>query len=106
MSCGVGHRHSLDWAFLWLRYRPAAAAPIQPLAWKLPYAAHAVLKSKTNNQTKNPHKTEETEVFPQTEMACWGVRITGSAQPLRRSHGVKNWPPGLFPMTRPNEHHV
>ena len=28
----------------WLWHRPAAKAPIQPLAWKLPYAAGAALK--------------------------------------------------------------
>ena len=27
-------------------FRPAATAPIQPLAWELPYAAGAALKSK------------------------------------------------------------
>ena len=31
-------------ALLWLWCRPAAAALIQPLAWELPYAAHAALK--------------------------------------------------------------
>ena len=36
VSCGVGPRCSLDLAFLW--HKPAAAAPIQPLAWELPYA--------------------------------------------------------------------
>ena len=40
MSCGVGHRHSLDLASLWL----AAAAPIRPLAWEPPYAAGVALK--------------------------------------------------------------
>ena len=29
---------------LWLWCRPAAAAPIQPLAWELPYATCAALK--------------------------------------------------------------
>ena len=29
---------------MWLWCRPAAAAPIRPLAWELPYAAGAVLK--------------------------------------------------------------
>ena len=48
MSCGVGHRHSSDPALLWLWYRLAAAAPIQPLAWELPHAAGAALKAKTN----------------------------------------------------------
>ena len=39
MSCGVGHRHGLDLVLLWLWCRPAAVAPIQPLAGELPYAA-------------------------------------------------------------------
>ena len=38
MSCGVGCRRGLDPALLWLWHRLAAAAPIQPLAWELPYA--------------------------------------------------------------------
>ena len=48
MCCGVGHRHNSDLALLW--YRPAAAAPIQPLAWELPHAMDAALK--TNKQKK------------------------------------------------------
>ena len=36
----------MDPELLWLWHRPAAAAPIQPLAWELPYATHAALKSK------------------------------------------------------------
>ena len=32
MSCGVGCRHSSDPALLWLWRRPAATAPIGPLA--------------------------------------------------------------------------
>ena len=32
MNCGVGHRHGLGPALLWLWCRLAAAAPIQPLA--------------------------------------------------------------------------
>ena len=30
MSCGVGHRHSLDLALLWLWCRLAAVAPTDP----------------------------------------------------------------------------
>ena len=51
MSCGVGHRHGLYPTLLWLWHKPAATAPIQPLAWELPYAAGAALKSK-NKRTK------------------------------------------------------
>ena len=44
MSCGAGRRCSSDPMLLWLWCRPAAAAPIQPLAWELPYATGAALK--------------------------------------------------------------
>ena len=40
-SCGIGHRWGLDLALLWLLRRPAAAAPIGPLAQELPYATCA-----------------------------------------------------------------
>ena len=56
MSCGVGHRHSSDVALLWLWCRPAAIAPLQPLAWDPPYAAGVALKKTKNKQTKNPTK--------------------------------------------------
>ena len=42
MSCGVGHRHGSDLAWLW--QRPAATVPIQPLAWEPPYAVGVALK--------------------------------------------------------------
>ena len=42
MSCGIGHRHSLNPVLLWLWCRPAA--PIRALVWELSYAAHAALK--------------------------------------------------------------
>ena len=50
LNCGVGFRYSSDSALLWLWYRPAAAAPIRPLAWELPYAT-GVAKKKIK-QTK------------------------------------------------------
>ena len=46
MSCGVGHRCSLDPALLWQWCRPAAVARIRPLAWEPPYASGAALKKK------------------------------------------------------------
>ena len=39
---------------MWLLYRPAAAAPVQPLAWELPYATGAVLKRKKKGFGLNP----------------------------------------------------
>ena len=44
MSCGVGCKCSSNLTLLW--HRPAATAPIQPLAWGPPYAAGAGLKNK------------------------------------------------------------
>ena len=42
--CGVGHRRSSDPVLLWLWCRPAAIAPIGPLAWEPPCAVGAALK--------------------------------------------------------------
>ena len=52
MSCGVGRRLGLDLALLQLWHRLIAVALISPLAWELPYASGAALKSKQNNKTK------------------------------------------------------
>ena len=52
VSCGVGHRWGLDPALLWLWHRPATVAPIQPLAWELPYAEGVGLKSKKQGKKK------------------------------------------------------
>ena len=52
MSYGVGHRCGSDLVLLWLWCRPAAVAPIQPLAWDLPYAAPVALKIKKKKKKK------------------------------------------------------
>ena len=44
VSYGVGRRCGSDPVLLWLWRRPAAAAPIQPLASEAPYAAGVALK--------------------------------------------------------------
>ena len=51
MTCGVGRKPDSSPKLLWLW--PAAAAPIQPLAWKRPIATGAVLKSKKIKIFKN-----------------------------------------------------
>ena len=51
VSCGVGHTCSSDPMLLWLWLRrPAAAALIRPLAWKILYAAGAALKRNRKKQ--------------------------------------------------------
>ena len=44
MSCGVGCRRGSDPVLLWLWRRPAAIAPIRPLAWEPPYATGVALE--------------------------------------------------------------
>ena len=41
LSCGIGCRRGSDPTLLWLWCRPAAIAPIRPLAWEPPYFAGA-----------------------------------------------------------------
>ena len=53
MSCGVGRRRGSDPELLWLWCRPAAAAPIRPLAWEPPYAAEV---AQTNSKKKKKKK--------------------------------------------------
>ena len=54
MSCGVGCRRGSDPALMWLWCRPAATAPIRPLAWEPPYAAGAAQRSgKKTKKIKN-----------------------------------------------------
>ena len=59
MSCDVGHRHGSDPTLLWQWCRPAAAAPIRPLAWKLPYAAGSALKKKKRQRERERERIEE-----------------------------------------------
>ena len=46
---------------LWLWCRLAAAAPIQPLAWELPYATQVVLKRRKKEERKEGRKEERKE---------------------------------------------
>jgi len=58
VSCGVGHRHGLDLALLWLWCRPAAVAPIRPLAWEPPYAMGVALKKEREPSSVWRRRTE------------------------------------------------
>jgi len=61
MSCGVGLRDSLNPELLWLWHRWAAAAPIPPLAWELPYAQGVALKRKKKRKEKERKGKERKE---------------------------------------------
>ena len=56
MNCGVGCRHGLDLALLWLWHRPAATALLRPLAWESPYAMGVALE-KAKRQKKKKKRT-------------------------------------------------
>ena len=49
-----------DMVLLWLWCRPAATAPIQPLAWELPYATGEALgkKGKEKERKETPHNSK------------------------------------------------
>ena len=52
----MGHRPGSDLVLLWLWGRPAAAAPIQPLAWELQYALGVALKKRKKKKKKKKWK--------------------------------------------------
>ena len=56
MSCGVGHRHGLDLALLWLWCRLVATALIQALAWEPPYAMRAAQEMAKRQEKKKKKK--------------------------------------------------
>ena len=85
--------------WLWLWPWSAAVPPVRPLAWELPYAAGATLKSKTNKQTNKQKKKKKRKLklrvgklFPQSRGCTftWCLIITTcllSVTPLPSSAG-------------------
>ena len=73
-AVGVGHWCHADLAWLWLWCRPEATAPIQPLAWELPYAAGAALKS-TPRKRAWQNETYEINLKVLLALPVWKVNI-------------------------------
>ena len=67
MSCGVGRRCGSDLVLLWLWCRPAAAALIRPLAWKLPYATGLALKRKEKEKKTQLKKEMMIYIFKKAD---------------------------------------
>ena len=63
MSCGVGHRCGLDPVLLWGWHRPAATAPIRPLAWESPYASGVALKRKKKKERETEREDAVSDWF-------------------------------------------
>ena len=68
---------------LWLWCRPAAAAPIRPLAWELPYTTGAALKSQ-----KKKKKWQR----------CWDDQMENLKQPRTTSHPDRDCHAPLNPL--------
>ena len=66
VSCDVGHRHGLNPSLLWLWHRPTCIAPIQPLAWELPYVTSVDLKRTKKTKTKTTPKNQKNPKKNQT----------------------------------------
>ena len=56
MNCGVGCRRGLDPELLWLWCRPAATAPIRPLAWEPPYAVESCPRKGKKKKVSQPNQ--------------------------------------------------
>ena len=87
MSRGVGHRFRLGPALLWLWRRPAATAPIGPLAWQPPYAVGTALKdlhTRIRSAPKPPSREKSrTWVFPGSSSQRCVLHLTWAPQPRR-----------------------
>ena len=98
LSCSVGHRHSSDPPLLWMWHRPAAVAPIRPLAWEPPYAVYVALKEQKDKKKKKS-KTDPTKyTFYKNPALKVKVGVPVVAQWLTnppRNHEVSGSVPGL-----------
>ena len=83
MSCGVGHRFSLDLAWLWLWQRPAAAALIVPLAGELPCVASAALKKRKKKKKSNS--------LWQPSFSSFNKKIRIKVVYFRKSKSLRDW---------------
>ena len=59
VSRGVGCRRGSNPVLMWLCPRPAATAPIQPLAWEPPYAVGAAQEIATTTTTNNNNNKKD-----------------------------------------------
>ena len=58
VSVGIWNRLGSDPALLWLWRRPAATAPIRPLAWEPPYATGAALENRAASATHSSRQRQ------------------------------------------------
>ena len=78
----MGHRCGSDPKLLWLWYRPAATAPVGPLAWEIPCAAGVAIEKTKKRKKERKKKKDCTAGWRREgteELAC---RPSGSAVTL------------------------
>ena len=105
MSCGVGHRPSMDLALLRLWHRPAATAVIEPLAWELPHASGAALEkqNKTKLRSKELGPQDQSPCFLSSRLILFLHEFPPEIWFLNRHHGIsggKHTFPDLLPSDR------
>ena len=67
MSCGVGHRCGSVPMLLWLWWRPAATAPIRPLAQEPPNAGLEKTKKKRKEKKEKGKKKKNKQNLKSAE---------------------------------------
>ena len=73
VSCGIGHRCSSDPALEWFWHRPAAATPVELLAWEPPYVTGVGLKRQKTTTTKKSRFQLRHKLKPLQE--SWEITI-------------------------------
>ena len=96
-SCGIDRSYGSDPVLLWCR--PAAAAPICPLAWELPYATGAGVKRKVQSTLKSTFTfifslrllalSHKHAYFPSQPVICRALVWSSHFQNL--SHQIPAW---------------
>ena len=76
-SCDVRRRCNSDPTLLWLWHRPAAMAPIWPLAWELPYASGVTLKKAKKKKSPKYYLNESlcTEAEQKDQFQQWNFTL-------------------------------
>ena len=97
---GVGRRCGSDPVWLWLWCRPAATAPIRPLAWEPPYASGvAPEKTKKKKKFSVDYSIISHIYIVQQISTTFSFCMTGTLCPLNSNSSHFPFPPG------PGDHH-
>ena len=89
--CGIGCRHGSNPLLLWLWCRPAAIAPIRPLAWEPLYAMGTALRSKKKKKACGTlEKMRTSSLWPEVEFLLRRVVMEEEAGELGYAiHGLE-----------------